>query len=101
MWNSIIGCSPFEKKFSNTWIEAVGVPLHLWSQGTFKEIGNICDGYVSIEEETNLKNHLKWVRIQIAGDGGDCLNEISIQRDEIKITIPIWVEKGFDFKDCH
>jgi len=35
-----------------TWIRAVGIPLHLWSQKVFFEIGQLCGGWVATEEET-------------------------------------------------
>ncbi|KAG5619477.1 hypothetical protein H5410_019301 [Solanum commersonii] len=41
-----------------------GDPLHLWSKKVFQEIGEIYGGWVAMEEETKLKNHMKWARIQ-------------------------------------
>lgn len=52
-----------------TWIKVVGIPLHLWSHHVFAEIGQLFGGRVATEEETELKNHMKWARILVANDG--------------------------------
>lgn len=49
----------------------MGIPLQLWSQKVIREIGNFCGGWIQIEEEIELRNHLKWVRLKIRGDGDD------------------------------
>lgn len=45
-----------------------------------------------------MKNHLKWARIKIHGDGKNCPSEISIERDEINFFIPIRVERKVQFQ---
>nr|XP_009767248.1 PREDICTED: uncharacterized protein LOC104218449 [Nicotiana sylvestris] len=91
-WNHTAGCIPNSQIEETCWIRAMGIPLHLWSQKIFKEIGDICGGWLATEEETDLKNHLKWARIKIAGDGRKTPNEVGIERDGIKFFIPIWAE---------
>nr|XP_009801910.1 PREDICTED: uncharacterized protein LOC104247560 [Nicotiana sylvestris] len=76
----------------------MGNPLHLWSQKIFKEIGDLCGGWIATEEETDLKNHLKWARIKIVGDGRKIPNEVGIERDGIKFFIPIWAERQARFE---
>ncbi|XP_070012336.1 uncharacterized protein [Nicotiana sylvestris] len=91
-WTHIARCIPKSQTKETCWIRAMRIPLHLWSQKIFKEIGDLCGGWLATEEETDLKNHLKWARIKIAGDGRKTPNEVGIERDGIKFFIPIWAE---------
>lgn len=76
----------------------MGVPLHLWKQKIFREIGELCGGWIATEEETERRNHLKWARIEIAGDGRNIPSEVTIERDGVKYFIPIWAEKQTRFE---
>ncbi|OIS97373.1 hypothetical protein A4A49_12587 [Nicotiana attenuata] len=97
-WNHFVGCISNSHYMETTWIRDLGIPLHLWSQKIFSEVENLCDGWISTEEETCLKNHLKWARIQIAGDGRCFPSEVVIKRDGTKFFIPIWVERKTRFE---
>lgn len=44
------------------------------------------------EEETSLKNHLKWARIKNKSDGVSAPKEIMIAHKGLEFTIPIWCE---------
>lgn len=57
-WSPTTGCWPEELERNWVWKRAVGLPLNLWSQKVFEEIGNQCGGFIEMEEETSLKNHL-------------------------------------------
>lgn len=76
----------------------MGVPQHLWSQKKFKEIGDFCGGWIATEEETELRNHLKWARIEVERDGRNIPSEVIIERDGVKIFILIWVENQTRFE---
>lgn len=44
-----------------TWIKMVGFPLHLWSAKAFKALlVTTAVGGLKMEEEAELRNHLKW-----------------------------------------
>jgi len=45
-----------------------------------------------MEEETELKNHMKWARILVANSGRNIPKEVSISRGGIRYHFPIWVE---------
>ncbi|KAK6793695.1 hypothetical protein RDI58_007148 [Solanum bulbocastanum] len=92
-WNPYVGCEPTTYKPKSTWIRVMGLPMHLWTDETFKEIGELYGGWLKTEEETELRNHLKWARIKIRGDGRSIRSEVSISRDGIKFIISIWVER--------
>ncbi|KAH0730739.1 hypothetical protein KY289_001927 [Solanum tuberosum] len=91
-WSPTTGCIPHTTSVRETWIRAVGIPLHLWSKKIFKEIGELCGGWSATEEETELKNHMKWAKILVKNDGRNLPREVSISCDGIKYYFPIWVE---------
>ncbi|KAF3652347.1 hypothetical protein FXO37_17559 [Capsicum annuum] len=67
-WNPCAGCEPTTYKPKSTWIRAMGLPMHLWTDDIFHEIGELCGGLPVTEEETELRNYLKWARIELRGD---------------------------------
>lgn len=42
-------------RLEQVWIRVIGLPLQLWSQNVFREIGNLCGGWIATEEETVLQ----------------------------------------------
>ncbi|KAG5569758.1 hypothetical protein H5410_059524 [Solanum commersonii] len=91
-WNPTIGTRCGRSKENSTWVKIVGLPLHFWDQKIFKVIGDFCGGWVETEEETQLRNHLKWARIRINGDGADIPKEVTIDGGGICYTMQIWAE---------
>ncbi|WMV55388.1 hypothetical protein MTR67_048773 [Solanum verrucosum] len=87
-----IGCWPAEIRRDWVWIRLLGLPMNLWSQKVFKEIGDICGGFIETEEETSLKNHLHWARIKVRGDGERIPREVEVTCDGFTYTIPVWCE---------
>lgn len=88
----MVGCLDRTVDVKETWIKVVGIPLHLWSQYIFREIGQFCVGWIATVEETELKNHLKWARILIANNGRSLPKEVAITCDGITYHFPIWAE---------
>lgn len=74
---------------SSTWTRIIGLPLHLWSQMTFKAIRDFCWGWVKTEEETQLRNHLKWAKIKVEGDGPRILNEETVFNVRISYSMQL------------
>lgn len=91
-WNPLSGTIEKNNGPDTTWVKIVGFPFHLWTQKVFKSIGDHCGGWVEIEEETSLRNHLKWARLRIRGDGSNIPREIRIENGGLVFTMQIWVE---------
>lgn len=68
-WSPVVGCMPNSMEVNKNWIKIIGIPLHLWSQQVFEEIEQLYGGWVATEEETKLKNHMKWARIFVTNSG--------------------------------
>lgn len=70
--------------------ETSGVPLHLWYQDIFKQIGVKCGGWIETEEETTLRNHLKWARIKVKGPFEQIPKSIELEKNGVVYTNPVW-----------
>lgn len=87
-----VGRVPNSMMSTGTWIIIVGIPLHLWSQKVFQDIGSLCGGWMVTKEETELKNHMKWARILVSNDGRNIPKEVVRCRNGLS-TIPDLVGK--------
>lgn len=50
------------------------------------------------KEETNLKNHLTWAKIEVEGDGRSIPREVTISSDGFNFFISIWAERETHFE---
>lgn len=91
-WSPTVGAVQSWVSINQSWIRLVGLPLHLWSQNVFKAVGDLCGGWVKEEEETELRNHLKWARILVKPNGTSILKEEKIEFEGIEYTIQVWDE---------
>ncbi|WMV45903.1 hypothetical protein MTR67_039288 [Solanum verrucosum] len=57
----------------------------------FKEIGDGCGGWLEIEDERGLKNHLRWARIRVKGPREKISATIDVGDGDL-ISFPIWPE---------
>ncbi|KAH0706441.1 hypothetical protein KY285_010948 [Solanum tuberosum] len=74
-WNPTIGTRCRRSKENSAWV-----------------IGDFYGGWVETEEETQLRNHLKWARIRIKGDGADLPREVTIDGGGICYMMQICAE---------
>lgn len=91
-WTPTIVATNRENRPSSTWTRNVGLPLHLWSQTTFRAIRDLCGGWIETEEETQLRNHLKWARIRVEGDKSRIPKEVTILNAGISYSMQLWTE---------
>ncbi|KAG5615576.1 hypothetical protein H5410_015400 [Solanum commersonii] len=77
------------ERLNQVWIRVVGILLQLWSQKVFCEIKNFCGGWIQTEEETELRNHLKWARLKIRGDGDDVLSFVELVHEGLTFKVQI------------
>ncbi|WMV45160.1 hypothetical protein MTR67_038545 [Solanum verrucosum] len=57
-----------------------------------KEIGDACGGWLENEEETELKNHLRWARIRVRGPKEKIPTSIEVADGDLIYSLPIWCE---------
>lgn len=82
-WSPVVGSVPRKEKVNHVWIRLVGLPLQLWSQKVFKEVGDYWGGWIQTEEETKLRNHLKWARLKVKGDGDAVSKVVKVEFEGI------------------
>lgn len=64
-WTPIVELDTKKLPFGERWVKVFGVPLHAWSVSYFRRIGDLCGGYVDIDEDTKTRANLIWARICI------------------------------------
>lgn len=98
-WSPLAGVYPANQKFDRSWIRVLGLPLHLWSNNTMKKLGDKCGGWIETEEETSLKNHLRWARLKVRGSIDKIPREVEISDGEFIFNLSVWVETPARFKE--
>lgn len=58
----------------------------------FKEVGDFCGGWIQTEEETKLKNHLKWARLKVKMDERAASKVVKVKLEEIQYEVQVWCE---------
>ena len=48
------------------WLQVYGIPMHVWDEPLFKELGNLFGVFVDFDEETISRNHLDFGRIKVS-----------------------------------
>ena len=59
-WYPEVGCFCKKSNADEAWVRLVGLPLHLWSLEVFKRIGDGCEGFVAVNEDTKSLSELQW-----------------------------------------
>jgi len=63
-----------------------------------KDIGDQCGGWLETEEETQLRNHLRWARIRVRGPMEDIPTTVEGDDGESTFTLPVWCEAPARFR---
>lgn len=88
-WSLEAGSTLAKNEAGQKWIKAFGVPLHGWTMNTFRYIGNLCGGFVGIDEDTKHGFNLFWARICVHSKGIDLPKEMTLVVDNLKFKISI------------
>ena len=64
-WRPVSGCVKNKNLRKEAWVKVLGLPLHLWTKETLKQIGDGCGGFLKVDEETGLGSEISWVRILV------------------------------------
>ena len=54
-WRPESGCVKNKNLMEEAWVRVVGLPLHLWTRETLKQIGDGCGGFLKVDKETGLR----------------------------------------------
>lgn len=97
-WHPTKGVFPDTTKFDWYWIRVLGLPLHLWNSETMRKIGDKCGGWLENEEETELKNHLRWARIRVKGPREKIPPSIEVEDENLVFSMPVWCEEPATYR---
>ena len=64
-WRPESGCAKNKNLRKEAWVRVLGLPLHLWTRETLKQIGDGCGGFLKVEEGSGLGSEISWVRILV------------------------------------
>ncbi|KAF3635680.1 hypothetical protein FXO37_25862 [Capsicum annuum] len=97
-WSPTVGAFPSNTNFEWFWVRVLGLPLQLWNDKVMTQIGDLCGGWLETEEETQLKNHLRWARIRVKGPREKIPSSVEISDDEFIFSLPTWVEAPANYR---
>ena len=60
-----MGYSSHGNSEEKAWVRVVGLPVHLWSRKILEKIGDVCDNFLKVDEDTNMLAELCWARILV------------------------------------
>ncbi|KAH0654347.1 hypothetical protein KY289_032025 [Solanum tuberosum] len=88
-WSPLVNLDTKVLPSGDRWIKAFGIPLHAWLKSSFQKIGELCGGYVDIDEDTKKKSNLLWARICIKDKNRNlpCKLELKVA----DLSYEIWV----------
>ena len=64
-WRPESGCVKNKNLRKEAWVRVIGLPLHLWTSETLKQIGEGCGGFLKVDEETGMRSETSWARILV------------------------------------
>ena len=74
------------------WVSVVGLPLHLWTHETLKQIGDGCGGFLMVDKETTLRTEVSRARILVRLKGMARPNTVNILASSRSYELHIWWE---------
>ena len=77
-WRPESGCVKSKNLVNEAWVRVVGLPLHLWTHETLKQIGDGCGSFLKVDKETTLITEISWARILIMLNGMARPNTVNI-----------------------
>ena len=57
-WGEDLGCSSHGNSEEKAWVRVVGLPVNLWSRKILEKIGDVCGGFLAVDEDTEMLTKL-------------------------------------------
>ena len=91
-WRPKYGCVKSKNLVNEAWVRVVGLPLHLRTRETLKQIGDGCDGFLKVDKETTLRTEVSRARILVRLKGMVRPNTVNILAGLRSYELQIWWE---------
>ena len=73
-------------------MRVVGLPVHLWSRKILEKIEDACDGFLAVDEDTNMLVELCWARVLVKLGKSEPLNTVEVMVGGTRFQIQLWWE---------
>ena len=77
-WTLESGCVKSKNLVNEAWVRVVGLPLHLWTRETLKQIEDGCGGFLKVDKEIELRTKVSRARILVRLKGMARPNTVNI-----------------------
>ena len=94
-----MGCCRNGSYPKEVWVKVVGLPLHLWSRDVFKSIGERCEGFIAVDEDTTFFSKLQWARILVRAPGKIRQGSLQVVAENCCWTVSLWWENPPGFSE--
>ena len=68
-WSKETGCNTGRDVKGVAWVGLLRLSVHLWSRPVLRRIGDSCEGFLAVDEDTAFMSELHWARIQVKWGG--------------------------------
>ncbi|CAN1292087.1 hypothetical protein LINPERPRIM_LOCUS21411 [Linum perenne] len=72
-WSEMAGCTEMMEKLHLEWVVAKGIPLHLRSNELFRSLGDLCGGFVDVDEKL-----CDWNSVRLKVSAGSLIPESAV-----------------------
>ncbi|KAG5528718.1 hypothetical protein RHGRI_029397 [Rhododendron griersonianum] len=93
-WSPVGYCFKKGEAPSVVWVRILGLPLHLWDSEVFREIGDFCGGFVSVDVDMRRRINLHWARIAVRAAPEKIPAKVKVAMGGWVFDLRVWVEKG-------
>ena len=91
-WGKDVGCNVGRERCRTAWVRLLGLSLHLWSHLILKRIGDKCEGFDIVDENTACMIDPWWAKIRVKWDGSTNLRSVVVFEDDKSFVIQLWWE---------
>ena len=68
----------------------VGLPVHLWSRKILEKIGDVCGGFLAIDEDTEMLTELCWARVLVRLGESEPPKVVEVMVGGLRFRIQLW-----------
>ena len=91
-WGEDLGCSSQGILEEKAWVRVVGLLVHLWSRKILEKIGDACDGFLAVDEDTDTLAKLGWARILVKVGKFEPPNIVEVMVGGTSFRMQLWWE---------
>ena len=91
-WSEEVGCMTSREEAARAWVRIIGFLVHLWSRSILRNIGDSCEGFLTMDADTTFMADLRWARIWVMWDGNSYPQFVEVSVGLKRYKIQLWWE---------